>query len=463
MFCEKCGASVIESVQFCPKCGSRIAAEQATEKTEEKPELEEKNQKKQKKKSKVKRVLLSIVLILLMAAITGGVLVFRWYNSDEQKILRALENGDYDDAVSLYTSDYNGSTASIESTLESRLEKIKEEYIGGEMEYAVAVMELDAIARMEVAGVEGMLGDIRDYIAALNQSRIAFDTAEDLFGEGDYAGAIQQYRQVSDEDDNYDTAKDKLVESIEKYREQILAEAEAIAAEDSYQAAMDKIEDALEIIPDDAKLQPEYDRYADAYVNSILAEADSLVGDSNYNGAISKINEALRVVGASDVLEAKLEEVQGSKPVSLSSLTAINGGWTWNEGTPTDPFGVTYSSATNFVILNKMPGVAEYTGEDVDVGRFYGIYESYAEYRLYGEYTLLTFDVVPYCDIDEDFYGTIKVYADDMLVFSSPQITRKTDIQNYQVDVSNAEYVKIVADTVDKEDNILLMNCTLRK
>ena len=55
------------------------------------------------------------------------------------------------------------------------------------------------------------------------------------------------------------------------------------------------------------------------------------------------------------------------------------------------------------------------------------------------------------------------MYADDTLVFSSPNIGRKTDMQSYQVDVTGAEYIKIVVDTTEDGDAIMLLNCTLTK
>lgn len=463
MFCENCGASLAGNEQFCPKCGNRMINPTSMEANPPIVEQPKKHKKEKKKKSKAKKVFITILCVLVLVGIAGGVLAYMWYTSPEQNILRALESGDYDEAISLYTDDYEGSSKSIESVLQDRLEKIKDDYINGEMEYAVAIMELDAIKKMGVNEIEQELNDTRTYINSLNQSRTAFETAEKMFAEGDYEGAIEQYQLVSEDDSNYDTAKDKLVDAIDKYREQVLSEAETLAGEGSYQEAMKKIKTALEVIPNDTKLQPEYEKYSADYVNSILTEVDGLVADGDYNSAISQINEALKVVGTNEELEAKLEDVQGSKPVALSSLTPINGGWTWNEGTPTDSFGTTYSNASNFVVLNNLSGEAKYAGENVDIDGYYGIYETYAEYRLYGDYAQLTFDVVPHSSIEEELYGTVKVYTDDVLVFSSPQITRKTDLQNYQVDVSNAEYIKIVVDTVGDKDSVLLMNCMLSK
>lgn len=454
MFCEKCGASLVGNEQFCPKCGNRMINPASMETNQPIVEQPKKHKKEKKKKSKAKKVFITILCVLVLVGIAGGVLTYMWYTSPEQNILRALEAGDYDEAISLYTDDYEGSSTSIESVLQDRLVKIKDDYTNGEMEYAVAIMELDAIKKMGVSEIEQEINDTRTYINSLNQSRTAFETAEKMFAEGDYEGAIEQYQLVSEDDSNYDTAKDKLVDAIDKYREQVLSEAETLAGEGSYQEAMKKIKMALEVIPNDTKLQPEYEKYSADYVNSILTEVEGLVAEGDYNSGISKINEALKVVGTNEELEAKLEDVQGSKPVALSSLTPINGGWTWNEGTPTDSFGNTYSDIANYAVIQG------YWIEE----------DTYSEYRLNGEYKKISFLVGPHADITENGNGKIQIYVDDVLVFCSPEIGRKTDVEYYEIDISNAKYIKIVVSanhnggTLEGWKNcILLMDCLLYK
>lgn len=63
----------------------------------------------------------------------------------------------------------------------------------------------------------------------------------------------------------------------------------------------------------------------------------------------------------------------------------------------------------------------------------------------------------------ENYYGSVKVYADDNLVFSSADIGRKTDLQNYQIDIANADYIKIVVETTGYDDALMLLNCMLSK
>ena len=117
--------------------------------------------------------------------------------------------------------------------------------------------------------------------------------------------------------------------------------------------------------------------------------------------------------------------------VSLSTIPPINGGdgWEWNSGTPTDPFGVTHTNVSNFLIRG---------GKHAS-----WVYSEYAEYRVYHKYNKLTGYLISYKDIGEDGNSQIKIYADDELVYVSPNIERKTDLLSFEADIKNSDYIKL--------------------
>lgn len=424
-----------------------------------------KKQKKTKKKSKVKVFFIGLLCVIVVGGGVTGFLYYKWYTSPEQSILRALNEEDFDSAISIYNEDYDGDGKSIKTALEKQIDTIKSDFTDEKLEYSVALDEFGTIGKMNVSGIEDKLSDTIDFVNNLNSSRSDYNSAEDLYANKNYAEALKKYKKVIKEDKNYDDAQSKITECVSAYRESVLKVAGELADGGSYKEAISKLNGALEILPDDADIQPKVEEYKNAYADKVLAAVDEDVAAGNYNSAISKINDALKVVGDNKDLQAKLESVQGDKPVSLATLTVINGGWNWNVGTPTDPFGNTYSSASNFAIFSDSAGNAEYVKEVgiPNYSNWVGVYESYGEYRLYGDYKQLSFDVVPNESIGEYLYGSVKVYADDTLVFSSPDIGRKTDLQSYQVDITGAEYIKIVVDTTESGDALMLLNCTLSK
>ena len=66
------------------------------------------------------------------------------------------------------------------------------------------------------------------------------------------------------------------------------------------------------------------------------------------------------------------------------------------------------------------------------------------EYRIYGNYSKITMTIPPEQSISSDESACIQLYADDVLVKTSPTITRKTDAVQFSVPIEGAEYISIV-------------------
>ena len=69
----------------------------------------------------------------------------------------------------------------------------------------------------------------------------------------------------------------------------------------------------------------------------------------------------------------------------------------------------------------------------------------YSEYYTQGSYNVLSMKVAPYIYTGENSKAYIEVYADDVLVYTSPTITRKTQPFVCEVDIEDAQYINIVA------------------
>ena len=70
-----------------------------------------------------------------------------------------------------------------------------------------------------------------------------------------------------------------------------------------------------------------------------------------------------------------------------------------------------------------------------------------AEYRVYGNYSSMTFNLVPYKDTATEGTGYVQIYADDVLVQTSPVIGQETDQLTVTASIAGAEYLKIVVHT----------------
>lgn len=264
------------------------------------------------------------------------------------------------------------------------------------------------------------------------------DEAEAYAGAGDYESALKTIRAAME-----DNASDPdYLEQADAYAEQLkkkaLAAAQQYAENQEDLKAYQTIQDALDLVGSDTELDVKATLYAQNYASGVLEQVDALVQAKDYSAASSLLDEALKNIPGEEDLTARRSEIGTMQPVSLSSLTALNGGWTWNDVAPEDPFGNDYSTAVNYAVFQRGDNTY-YNSKEYEEG-----YGNYAEYRVYGNYSTLTMTLAPYQDIGEDCSVWVQVYADDTLVQTSPRITRKTDAITLSAPIANAEYIKIV-------------------
>lgn len=509
MWCEKCGKELAENARFCTGCGTpviqnaeRAAGQEQVPDTAPMPAPEKAKVPKAKKTmSKGKKITLAVLVGVLVLAIAAAALFANWYFSPEQKLLRALDEEDYDTALRIYNEELEGEKSdALVNKLTERLAKVREDFTSGAIDYNTAKLELSAVRNMNLPEIADILSETESYVNSLNGSRTAFSTAETMLASGNYTGALEQYALVLEIDENYETALSRSKEAADAYCQEALSKADAYAQEELYSDAISVLHQALTVLPEDARLTEKlriyeddeaeqqkaevlktaedyaknaeyenamktiqkaenyaddpqlkaaYQKYCNEYVTKITAEADELIAQKDYNGAISLLKKALTVVPDNTVLSEKLQNAEERKPVSIVTLTEINRlDWDdWNSGSPTDPFGNDYSFANNYCIVE--------------------IYErkAYIEYRLYGEYNTITGTIAPYTSMEEGDTGYIQIFADEELVYTSPEIRRKTDAFDFSVDIGNADYIKIYvcADAWGNCARVILSNVMLWK
>lgn len=345
------------------------------------------------------------------------------------------ENKKYPEAIAQFsavsvddTFCYEDAQARIAACQTAYKELILQEadaYISNE-QYSDAMHLLDDA--LDVLPNDTDLSTLRDTSynnASENAIITALSNAEAQANEGDYASAIKTINSslVLHNDDRLKTA-------LSSYQVQYsLLTAEVCIENNDYPGAIFTLSDGLESNPESEDLILAYSNYCESYMTMVIAEADTYVAELDYDSAISVVRQALETLPAGEMLTKKLETLNANKPVSLSSLDALNvhSYWDWNDGSPTDPFGNDYSSAVNYVVMH--------TNHDI-----------YVEYRIYGQYDILTGTITPHSDIGENYSGQVQVYADDVLVYNSPTIQQKTDAFDFSVEIAGAEYIKIVID-----------------
>ncbi len=441
-----------------------------------------KDKKKKNKKKKAKIIAGLVISSILALAITLTVLFF---TSPAYGVYTDIKDGKVDNALKHYSADVEDDLIQetiLEMLLKGRVDEVVAEYNDGKISYEEAFAELTALETMGFDGAKDKIAEV----TAKNDSANALEKADGFYKNGDFVNAIAEYAKVPQGSEDYNTAQDKLNEICPKYIDSVVNTINGYNGNKQYKDAITYADTAYKVLPDGvdtskldtakaeslmnyktevSKNITDYitaERYAEAfstlddaikftndqyfkdlktttednYVKGVIETADELMNKRSHAAAKKVINDALTVLPGNSTLTSKLAEIEKSAPVSLASITPINGGWTWNDGTPTDPFGKTHMDVSNYSILNG----DYYKGEGT---------VHYAEYRLYGKYSTFSGSMISYKDIGENGKTQIKIYADDKLIYFSPEIRRKTDLTNFSVDISGVDYLKIEVVPID--------------
>lgn len=179
---------------------------------------------------------------------------------------------------------------------------------------------------------------------------------------------------------------------------------------------------------------------ADTMLTDLQTKINSL---EQTNDVLESENEKYKSYGV-DALVSKDKNYDADK-VSLLAFSPVNyNSWDPNEGTLKDSLDNNYSVTLPYIIIYD---------------------NSYAEYYPNCAYKTLEFKIAPHQDMGQNNISQIKVYADDILVFTSQNIHRKTEMETYSVNIGNAKFIKITCEQIEGWENssVMLLDSTLIK
>lgn len=395
-----------------PDSGSAPRPEQPnTKKKAEKTPMKEKKSKKEKppKKKGGKKLLLLFVLLLLVGGAVVAVSLTMKGESENLPLVGGVI-----------------SKVNEENTRKKEIESILTEAAtyADAGDYANAVKSItDGLTRYPEE--ESLTAKKTEYenkqVAQSKQD--ALEQAAAYAAVGNYKSALETIQLAQKQLGNDADLLQKVAEYTDGYKKAAINAAAQYEQSRDYLNAYKTIVDALKLVDSDASLNVKLSLYEQNYADAVVAEADSKAAALDFDGARSLLNAALKEIPNNETLKTKLSQISSAQPVSLASLTPINGGFDWGNGEPKDPFGNDYSASGTYTIVNR--------GNTV-------------EYRVYGNYSKITMTIAPEQGISSDDSACIQLYADDVLVKTSPTITRKTDAVQFSVPIEGAEYISIV-------------------
>lgn len=376
-----------------------------------------------KKKSKLPAV---IVMVLICTIVVVGAIFA------VPAMLNNIQTSGYAD-----TSSEEESTASYSKADQAHIDDI----IADAKEFADEGYYDDAIAKVE-KGLE-LFSDSADLQQKIEEYQLARDEkikkdtleeAASLASSGDNLAAMLRIKNSKDsalEDIELRKAYDSY---CEVYKTNVMADADVLAKEGDYLGAVKAVNEAIGQIGEDATLTAVAKSYEDTYISNVIAEADKLVEQYDYDEAISLLRTAKGNVKNVGRVDTKINEISSKKPVvkNVNELIKIDSdAYEIYDDPMTDTHGNTFDFAGGF-----------------------DFYDGFVTYYTEGKYTNLCGFIAPEEDLSGSNKATIYIYADDVLVYTSPEITRMSKPVAINIDITGADTITVKG-TLDARSLIL--------
>ncbi len=363
-------------------------------------------------------------------------------------------------SYSLFTDDYSAAATKYEngiatSELQTKVSnkvanyfanRILNSYLGGELSYDQAAEALLSLS--SVSGLGDAVAQATDSLSKLHTSDEAFALGVAALDEGDLITAVEQLSLVDAVSPNCDTALVKLTTAKDSLKSSILDSTKNNFANGYFTACFKAYDTAERLLPDDSDIAAQYATHEgefEAYITSVI---NAYILEGKYNDAYANIVYAVNLAHNSADLKALYDSyTPWIAPINVFTLSSENtnsadSGYSdadWNESTDTDSVGNSYTSGKIFTVTVS------------------NAFER--EYNIDGAYEQLTGTVTAHANSagigSSSISGTLYIYGDGSLLYSSGAVNGTTQPEAFTVDVSDVDDLTIIFD-IDTADSTSL-------
>ena len=256
----------------------------------------------------MKKKVTALVSIVLTIALCGCSLF-----SPQAKLESLVASGQYEEAYTYWRDNKSDISKSDAATVfEAALDAMYEAYLAGELD--AGDIE-DFVGRLE--GIDS--DPLNSYgqrilanVAEIEVSREAFEDAETLFSSGDYPEALELYRQVVNDDPNYDTAQSQIDACINNYKTDMMQEAADYVGSDNYASAIDTLNALTAVIGSDSDVTETLNDYMSQYSDYIFQTAQELADSQHYDEALEFLEENSEYVADESQYDAIVADYEDS-------------------------------------------------------------------------------------------------------------------------------------------------------
>ncbi|MCD7889160.1 MAG: hypothetical protein LUG23_04475 [Oscillospiraceae bacterium] len=233
---------------------------------------------------KFRKAIASILCIVIFIMPTGcsGVVT-----DPVEQVINAINNSEYLTANEIYYESISGNLqleSEVENQLSEIISNVIESYNNGEMTYDEAELTLEVIERADIYSYSLLLSSYAE-LENLQTSKNYYEEAISLEESGEYLDAYAAYEQVSSDDINYESAKEKSENVLENLLSQLISEADELIASEDFETAWVNLYSYMNVFEDYAEYHAELDVIYTACMDAVIADAEALVAEGNYSDA----------------------------------------------------------------------------------------------------------------------------------------------------------------------------------
>lgn len=376
----------------------------------------------------MKKILASLIVLSIL---------FVFGCSAQDSFERAVEQNDYQKAISIYNEKISGDSQQEEEAYQyllARLYNMIDEYAEGklsEQEYTVGFDCMMELCNRGITELIVQLPMIEKEHLMLQESKSSYSMAQEKIDAGEYVEAMTLLDSVYEGDiENYSNAKQQYEETQQTYQKVFIEKIENMIKEDKYYEAISEYILAEYIDLNDPVLIEKISLCKECYFDQIINEAIVLYKEQGALTAKNKVSQAIELLPDNAKLNELYMLLESAVPVELYNLTVIDSdagpkSTHYYSGTVTDVYGNEYIGHYNLDV--------NYWVRSVD----------YVTYYLDRKYT--TFDVTyfPASSMKDDWNVSLRVFADDIEIYNSGYLNYQAKAKTISLDVTNVEKITV--------------------
>ena len=378
----------------------------------------------------------AILAVVIVAVIVICILVSN-ANNPVNKMINAINDGDYKTAEELYYNNYSAlsDNKAVIDAIQAQVDAVEKGYKDGSIDYNTAMNKLDDISDLPMS-YETTLSDVKSEMYELKSSADSLKKGDKYLKDKDYDNAIYYYGEVLEKDTaNYKKAQEQKVKAVDGIRQKYLDEAKKDFDNGDYKYAISDLQDALNntYLDNDKKINEQIA----TYVDEIIKKSDEYFNNKDYENAVNLIDNTKNMFSEDSdnrkKLDTQLEKLNKEVPVKLSDIKF--------DSSNTDYF-YRYQSGSKDVAGN------EYNGDNVctmSVSKYHE--NAYAGLYVNKDYKKIKGTVAVeknnYSDIGSNTKAYFEIVGDNKTLYKSEVLTNKSEPINFEVNIKNVEKLTI--------------------